>query len=161
MCTIFTDFEYPVKKLKRELLFLFQTKALNVMGEILKMNTIHDYHEFLGVKTLHPLVSVIDLSEVPPVRLARKNFGFYTVFLKDVKCGDLRYGRKMYDYQEGTLVFIAPGQIVGDDDNGTRVQVKGWALLFHPDLLLGTSLGRKMKDYSFFFLRGERGSSYV
>ena len=61
MCTIFTDFEYPVKKLKRELLFLFQTKALNVMGEILKMNTIHDYHEFLGVKTLHPLVSVIDL----------------------------------------------------------------------------------------------------
>ena len=94
------------------------------MGEILKMNTIHDYHEFLGVKTLHPLVSVIDLSEVPPVRLARKNFGFYTVFLKDVKCGDLRYGRKMYDYQEGTLVFIAPGQIVGDDDNGTRIQVK-------------------------------------
>lgn len=83
------------------------------MGEILKMNTIHDYHEFLGVKTLHPLVSVIDLSEVPPVRLARKNFGFYTVFLKDVKCGDLRYGRKMYDYQEGTLVFIGPGQIVG------------------------------------------------
>ena len=55
-----------------------------------------------------------------------------------------------YDYQEGTLVFIAPGQIVGDDDNGTRIQVKGWALLFHPDLLLGTSLGRKMKDYSFF-----------
>ena len=120
------------------------------MGEILKMNTIHDYHEFLGVKTLHPLVSVIDLSEVPPVRLARKNFGFYTVFLKDVKCGDLRYGRKMYDYQEGTLVFIGPGQIVGDDDNGTRVQAKGWALLFHPDLLFGTSLGRKMKDYSFF-----------
>ena len=78
------------------------------MGEILKMNTIHDYHEFLGVKTLHPLVSVIDLSEVPPVRLARKNFGFYTVFLKDVKCGDLRYGRKMYEYQEGTLVLSHP-----------------------------------------------------
>ena len=120
------------------------------MGEILKMNTIHDYHEFLGVKTLHPLVSVIDLSEVPPLRMARKNLGFYTVFLKDVKCGGLRYGRKMYDYQEATLVFIGPGQIVGDDDNGTRVQAKGWALLFHPDLLLGTSLGRKMKDYSFF-----------
>ena len=50
------------------------------MGEILKMNTIHDYHEFLGVKTLHPLVSVIDLSEVPPLRMARKNLGFYTVF---------------------------------------------------------------------------------
>ena len=83
------------------------------MGEILKMNTIHDYHEFLGVKTLHPLVSVIDLSEVPPASFGSQKFGFYTVFLKDVKCGDLRYGRKMYDYQEGTLVFIAPGQIVG------------------------------------------------
>lgn len=90
------------------------------MGEILKMNSVHDYNEFLGVKTLHPLVSVVDLSEIPPIRLARKNFGFYTVFLKDVKCGDLRYGRKIYDYQEGTLVFIAPGQIVGDDDNGHK-----------------------------------------
>lgn len=80
MCTIFTDFEYPVKKLKRELLFLFQTKALKIMGEILKMNTIHDYHEFLGVKTLHPLVSVIDLSEVPPIRMARKIWVFTRSF---------------------------------------------------------------------------------
>lgn len=143
MCTIFTDFEYPVKKLKRELLFLFQTKALKIMGEILKMNTIHDYHEFLGVKTLHPLVSVIDLSEVPPIRMARKNLGFYTVFLKDVKCGDLRYGRKMYDYQEGTLVFIGPGQIVGDDDNGTRVQAKGWAYFFIPICYWGHHWGAR------------------
>ena len=120
------------------------------MGEILKMNTIHDYHEFLGVKTLHPLVSVIDLSEVPPVRLARKNFGFYTVFLKDVKCGDLRYGRKMYDYQEGTLVFVAPSQVAGIDDDGETLNPQGKVLAFHPDLLRGTSLGRKMKDYSFF-----------
>lgn len=89
------------------------------------------------MKTLHPLVSVVDLSEIPPIRLARKNFGFYTVFLKDVKCGDLRYGRKIYDYQEGTLVFIAPGQIVGDDDNGIRVQAKGWALFFHPRFAFG------------------------
>ena len=120
------------------------------MGEILKMDSIHDYHEFLGVETLNPLVSVLNFSEVPPVRHARRNAGFYTVFLKDVKCGDLRYGRKTYDYQEGTLVFIGPGQIAGIDDDGTRVQGKGWALLFHPDLLLGTSLGRKRKEYTFF-----------
>lgn len=120
------------------------------MGEILKMNTIHDYHEFLEVETLNPLVSVLDLSKVPPMRQGRKNFGFYTIFLKDIKCGDLRYGRKTYDYQEGTLVFIAPGQIVGDDDDGTRIQGKGWALLFHPDLLHGTLLGKKMKEYTFF-----------
>ena len=151
MCTIFTDFEYPVKKLKRELLFLFQTKALNVMGEILKMNTIHDYHEFLGVKTLHPLVSVIDLSEVPPVRLARKNFGFYTVFSERCQVRgsslwtqDVRLPGRYFSF------YRTRSNRTRDDDNGTRVQVKGWALLFHPDLLLGTSLGRKMKDYSFF-----------
>lgn len=138
------------KQLDQELLFLYQTKVPNVMGEILKMNTIHDYHEFLEVETLNPLVSVLDLSRVPPMRHARKNFGFYTIFLKDIKCGDLRYGRKTYDYQEGTLVFIAPGQIVGDDDDGTRIQGKGWALLFHPDLLHGTLLGKKMKEYTFF-----------
>ena len=121
------------------------------MGDILKLNTIHDYLEFLGVKTLLPLVSVIGLSEVPPVRLARKNFGFYTVFLKDVKCGDLRYGRKMYDYQEGTLVFIAPGQIVGD----------GMGVAFPSRFIIGDVFGAQDEGLFFFLLRGERGSSYV
>ena len=120
------------------------------MGEILKMDSIHDYHEFLGVETLNPLVSVLNFSEVPPVRHARRNAGFYTVFLKDVKCGDLRYGRKTYDYQEGTLVFVAPSQVAGVDDDGETLNPQGWVLAFHPDLLRGTSLGRKMRDYSFF-----------
>ena len=123
------------------------------MGEILKMNTIHDYHEFLGVKTLHPLVSVIDLSEVPPVRLARKNFGFYTVFLKDVKCGDLRYGRKMYDYQEGTLVLSHP---VKSWDTGERMGVA-----FPSRFIIGDVFGAQDEGLFFFLLRGERGSSYV
>ena len=48
----------------------------------------------------------------------RMSYGFYAVFLKEVKCGDLRYGRNYYDYQEGTLVFLAPGQVIGIDDNG-------------------------------------------
>lgn len=121
------------------------------MSKILKLDTIQDYHRFLGIETLHPLVSVIDFSEVAPLRHARKNYGFYAVVLKDVKCGDLRYGRKNYDYQEGTLVFLAPGQVVGDDDDGTTYQMKGWALLFHPDLLKGKPLARKMRDdYTFF-----------
>lgn len=120
------------------------------MSEIVKVDSIQDYHEFLKIETLHPLVSAIDLSEVAPIKHVRKNFGFYSIILKDTNCGDLRYGRKNYDYQEGTLVFIAPGQIVGDDDNGTTFQMKGWGLFFHPDLLQGTSLGKKMKNYSFF-----------
>ncbi|WP_461491605.1 helix-turn-helix domain-containing protein [Pontibacter sp. HJ8] len=77
-------------------------------------------------------------------------FGFYTVFLKEVKCGDLRYGRHTYDYQEGTLVFIAPGQVVSVENSGEPYQPKGTALIFHPDLIHGTDLGRHMQDYTFF-----------
>jgi len=77
-------------------------------------------------------------------------FGFYTVFLKDVKCGDLVYGRHTYDYQEGTLVFIAPGQVAGIKSNGEIYQPKGFALVFHPDLIHGTSLGKHIQDYTFF-----------
>ena len=77
-------------------------------------------------------------------------FGFYTIFLKDVKCGDLMYGRHTYDYQEGTLVFIAPGQVAGMNSNGEIYQPKGYALVFHPDLIHGTSLGKHIHDYSFF-----------
>jgi len=77
-------------------------------------------------------------------------FGFYTIFLKDVKCGDLMYGRETYDYQEGTLVFLAPGQVAGINSHGETYQPKGYALIFHPDLIHGTSLGRHMEDYTFF-----------
>jgi len=77
-------------------------------------------------------------------------YGFYSVFLKEVKCGDLHYGKNYYDYQEGTMVFTGPGQVVGVESNGEYVQPKGWALLFHPDLIRGTSLGRNIKKYTFF-----------
>ncbi|MBD0288049.1 MAG: helix-turn-helix transcriptional regulator, partial [Flavisolibacter sp.] len=73
-----------------------------------------------------------------------------TVFLKEIKCGDLRYGRHTYDYQEGTLVFIAPGQVVSVDNWGVTYQPKGHALVFHLDLIHGTSLGRHIQDYTFF-----------
>jgi AraC-like DNA-binding protein len=126
----------------------FRTKER--MVKILNLNTVQDYNDFLGQKTLHPLISVIDLSNTKPVRHIRKNYGFYAIFLKDVKCGDVRYGRSYYDYQEGTLVFISPGQIAGDDDNGETFQLKGWCLMFHPDLLRGTPLAQKMREYTFF-----------
>ena len=104
----------------------------------------------MGIETLHPLVSVIDMSKCPRMRHSRRLYGFYCIFLKDVKCGDLRYGRNYYDYQEGTLVFTAPGQVVGVEDNGEVFQPKGWALLFHPDLIRGTALGQEIRNYSFF-----------
>ena len=115
-----------------------------------RFETINDYNVFNNNPTLHPLVSVVDLSKAAPRQGSRMYFGFYTIFLKDVKCGDLMYGRETYDYQEGTLVFLAPGQVAGVNSHGETYQPKGYALIFHPDLIHGTSLGKHMEDYTFF-----------
>ena len=114
------------------------------------IESIAEYQAMLGVETLHPLVGVIDFSEVQPIYHLRQTFGFYAIFLKEVKCGDMIYGRHYYDYQEGTLVCLAPGQCIGIDNRGVKFQPKGWALLFHPDLLRGTELGRNIRRYTFF-----------
>ena len=120
------------------------------MASIRGFETISDYNAFNNHETLHPLVTVIDLSGAKPRRKSRGYYGFYTVILKDVKCGDLYYGKHTYDYQEGTLVFFAPGQVAGLDDNGELYQPKGHVLAFHADLLRGTSLGQHMQEYTFF-----------
>ncbi|WP_300693121.1 helix-turn-helix domain-containing protein [uncultured Bacteroides sp.] len=114
------------------------------------IETIAEYNNLLDMETLHPLVSVIDLSKANPMRHSRYTFSFYTIFLKEVKCGDMIYGRQYYDYQEGTVVCIAPGQVIGIEDNGEVFQPKGWALCFHPDLIRGTSLGSHIKEYTYF-----------
>jgi AraC family transcriptional activator of pobA len=120
------------------------------MNNIKRFESISDYNVFNNTETLHPLVSVIDMSKASPRQASSMYFGFYTIFLKDIKCGDLRYGKNTYDYQEGTLVFIGHGQVVSVDNSGEVYQPKGYALVFHPDLIHGTSLGRHIQDYTFF-----------
>lgn len=104
----------------------------------------------LGVETLHPQVSVINLSKAKPMRHMQHTFSFYVIFLKDEKNCDLIYGRQRYDYQKGSVVCLAPGQVIGIDDTGEEFQPKGYALCFHPDLIHGTNLGRSIKEYTFF-----------
>lgn len=120
------------------------------MDNLRRFETINDYNVFNNNETRHPLVSVVDLSKAAPRSGSKMYFGFYTIFLKDVKCGDLVYGRNTYDYQEGTLVFLAPGQVAGLNSNGDIYQPKGYALIFHADLIHGTALGRHINDYGFF-----------
>ena len=120
------------------------------MDTMRRFETISEYNAFNNNETLHPLVSVVDLSKADPRSGSRMYFGFYTIFLKDVKCGDLVYGRNRYDYQEGTLVFLAPGQVAGINSNGEVYQPKGYAFVFHADLIHGTALGKHIQDYSFF-----------
>jgi AraC-like DNA-binding protein len=119
------------------------------MEEILKFNTISEYNAFNDQKTLHPLVSLVQLDNAKPRKHRKLNYGFYTVFLKQIKCGDLRYGLSTYDYEEGTLIFLAPGQVIGQNSE-EYYQPQGIALVFHPDLLHGTPLAKKINNYSFF-----------
>jgi AraC family transcriptional regulator, transcriptional activator of pobA len=120
------------------------------MDSLKRFDTVGDYNAFNNNETLHPLVSVVDLSKASPRQGMKMYFGFYTIFLKEVKCGDMQYGRHTYDYQEGTLVFLAPGQTAGINSNDVTYQPKGYALVFHSDLIHGTALGRHIQDYSFF-----------
>ena len=120
------------------------------MEGIIKLDNISQFNTLRGIKTLHPLVSVFEFSKMKLIPEARANYGFYCVFLKEAVCGDLKYGCKYYDYQEGTLVFIAPGQVVGIGNKPGSPKPKGWGLIFHPDLIRGTSLGRNIKTYTFF-----------
>ena len=120
------------------------------MENMIRFETINDYNTFNNNETLHPLVSIVDLSKANTRQGSRMYFGFYTIFLKDVKCGDLVYGRHTYDYQEGTLVFLAPGQVAGVNSKGETYQPKGYALVFHPDLIHGSQLGKHIQDYTFF-----------
>lgn len=123
-----------------------------MMDDILKINTIADYDALIGAETLHPLVNVVDFSSLPPIRFinARKLYGFYAVFLKGPQYSALSYGRCRYDYQEDTLVFVAPGQIMGSLPDGEYHQLKGQVLMFHPDFLKDTLLAGLMKQYTFF-----------
>jgi AraC family transcriptional regulator, transcriptional activator of pobA len=119
------------------------------MSEISRINTVTEYNNLAGQETLHPLISVVDFSKVEPFCYFRRQMGVYAIFLKDAKCGNMTYGCNTYDYEEGSLIFVAPGQVYGVESE-TKQKGVGRALIFHPDLIHGTSLGRNIKDYTFF-----------
>ena len=120
------------------------------MEEVIKLNAVDQYNKMFGLETLHPLVSVVDLSEATGYpRHFTLNYGVYALFLKNTKCGDIRYGRQFYDYQEGTVTSFAPGQVT-EVNMLEGMQPSASGLLFHPDLIKGTSLGQGIKQYSFF-----------
>ena len=113
-------------------------------------DSIKTYNETFNHPTLHPLVSLLDLSKGNPLKRSKFRLDFYAIIIKDSKCGDLRYGLKHYDYEEGTIVFFGPGQVGGSEPEGEWHQPYGLALVFHPDLIKGTSLAKTIHEYSFF-----------
>lgn len=77
------------------------------MNEIMNINTVQQYNDYFGIETRHPLVSVIDGREAKPLRFCRKLYNLYAILLKDTDCGQLKYGRSIYDYQKGAMLFLA------------------------------------------------------
>lgn len=121
------------------------------MDKILNMDSVDLYNKLYGLETLNPLVSVVDLNKATRVMdYNRWNYGIYALYLKMEKACDIRYGRQHYDYQEGTVVCFAPGQTAEITLTTDKVQMNVLGILFHPDLLRGTSLGRNIKKYTFF-----------
>lgn len=123
------------------------------MSKILKVRNVNDYGNYLGCPERHPLVCVVDYVKVSPIRHSLNDYSVYGLFLRDDEDVDLDYGCGKYDYDKGTLLCVAPGQVGGKEDNGELVSITGWALLFHPDLLHGFPLEKHIRDYSFFEYR--------
>ena len=121
------------------------------MSKILKVSNVGDYSRYVGEQEQHPLVGIIDYAALSPVRHSLNNYGVYGVFMHEHLSVDLTYGCGKYDYRNGgTVICVAPGQIGGKEDNGERIDLDGWALLFHPDFLHGTSLEKEIRSFSFF-----------
>ncbi len=121
------------------------------MDTVIKLDNVGQYNSLYGLETLHPLVSVVDLTKATKaINHVQINYGLYALFLKQTKSCDIKYGRNVYDYQEGTIVCFAPGQAVGVENVDNNINPAVYGLLFHPDLIRGTSLGKNIKNYGFF-----------
>ena len=121
------------------------------MDKIFDLNSVDQYNELYGLETLNPLVSVVDLNKATRrMEYVHWHYGVYALYLKLEKACDIRYGRQNYDYQEGTIVCFTPGQSTETTITNDRIQQNVLGILFHPDLLQGTALGKSIRKYTFF-----------
>lgn len=120
------------------------------MKNILHVSDPNVYARFVGARELHPLVSVIHYDEVSPFRSSLNRYGVYGLFIQKSFPRNLTYGMKMFDVVDGSILAVEPGQVGGKEDEGDDLYISGWVLLFSPELLRGTDLEDRMKDYHFF-----------
>jgi len=120
------------------------------MKSLLRVSDPNVYALYVNAPVLHPLVSVIHYDEVSPIRSSLNNYGVYGLFIQRNFPENLTYGMKMFSPIGGSIIAVEPGQIGGKEDDGEEITISGWVLLFSPQLLHGTELEVKMKDYQFF-----------
>lgn len=120
------------------------------MRNILSISDPNVYARSVHAPVLHPLVSVIHYDEVSPVHTSLNRYGVYGLFIQRNFPKNLTYGMKMFDAVDGSILAVEPGQVGGKEDDGQPLDISGWVLLFSPELLRGTDLEVRMKDYRFF-----------
>ncbi|MBS1509881.1 MAG: helix-turn-helix transcriptional regulator [Bacteroidetes bacterium] len=124
------------------------------MNNIIHLETIADMHKMLPQASMkHPLVAVVDFSKYEEQFNSgmKITLGFYSVMFKNFCANKMKYGHQSYDFDDGSLICMAPRQVIAlDEPVEKKVDIKGWGIFFHPDLIMGTSLGKKIKEYSFF-----------
>jgi AraC-like DNA-binding protein len=120
------------------------------MKNILQLSSPNVYARYVNAPVLHPLVSIIHYDEVSPIHSSLNRYGVYGLFIQRNFPKNLTYGMKMFDAPDGSIIAVEPGQIGGKEDNGEQIDISGWALLFSPELLHGSDLEARLKDYHFF-----------
>lgn len=128
-------------------LFLQKKKEMN---DVRHIKQVADYILFVGSKVQHPLVSVVHFDELPEVRHSFNHYEVYGFFIHESNEIELSLGKGQYHYTKDSLICVQPGGMGGKHDDGTTVQLTGWALLFHPTLLAGTSLEKSIRQYSVY-----------
>ena len=120
------------------------------MKNILKVDNPNDYARFVDAPELHPLVSVIHYDELAPFRHSLNNYGVYGLFIQRQFPKSLSYGMKTVQVTDASIIAVAPGQLGGLEDNGERISLSGWVVLWSPELLHGSELEHHMDRYQFF-----------
>lgn len=118
--------------------------------EEVRFNTVQEFNDYYGLETLHPQVSVMRYDQERTLHEATYHYGLHALFLKENKGCRLSYGRTEYDFDEMTVTSFAPGQKIHVEPNPGGTAPRWTALVFHPDLLNRTQLGRNISRYEFF-----------
>ena len=120
------------------------------MKKILKVDSPNDFAQYVEAPVQHPLISVIHFDELAPFRHSLNNYGVYGLFIQRQFPKDLSYGMKTLQASDASIIAVEPGQIGGLEDNGERISLSGWALLWSPELLHGSELERQIDRYQYF-----------
>lgn len=120
----------------------------------IRFKTISEFHKYRGLpKPEHPLISVINLADVNELPMGEMSMvkDFYSIALKRNFNVKMKYGQQEYDFDEGTMFFMSPGQVLRlEVEKVTELKQSGWMLLFHPDFLWNTPLAKNIKLYEYF-----------